>query len=280
MHAKVGFWPELEQFRNRKDRLVRNVAIVTGASSGVGKEFVAQLAQGAGGPLDQIWAVARRERELSELADRFPSAHVRPIPLDLTDATSFDALAELLDDEDCSVQWLINCAGFGTFGGYSEVGREASASMVRLNCLAVVEMCSLALPHMVAGSRIVNLSSIAGLVPQPYLAVYSATKAFVYELSRMLDEELRGSGIRVTAVCPKFMRTGFLDKPGNSAVAEAMCAIGFEDVAVVVRRSIAAALMGRPVCVPSLDMCAAALAAKLLPRRALFAVERRMFGLG
>ena len=256
---------------------MQHIAIVTGASSGVGREFVRQLASGSGGPLDEIWVIARREDELVSLANELTDVCVRPVPLDLTDNSSFEQLRDLLASEDHSVQWLVNCAGFGKFGSFAEVGAASSADMVRLNCLAVVEMCSLALPHMQPGSRIVNLASIAGIVPQPYLAVYSATKAFVYELSRMLDEELRDAGIHVTAVCPKFMRTGFLNAPGNAEVARSMCRIGFQDVQTVVRRALTVSVLGGPVCIPSIDMQAAALAAKLLPRRILFAIEGLLF---
>ena len=257
---------------------MKHIAIVTGASSGVGREFVHQLASGAGGPLDEIWAVARREEELLRLASEHPQACVRPLPLDLTSPASCEELSALLHNDEITVQWLVNCAGFGKFGAFADMQPNASADMVRLNCLAVVDMCSMCLPHMGPGSRIINLASIAGIVPQPYLAVYSATKAFVYELSRLLDEELRQGGIRVTAVCPKFMRTGFLDEPGDDDVARAMCRIGFQDVAVVVRRALATSVLGVPVCIPSLDMRMAARAAKLLPRRALFALENLLFG--
>ncbi|MBR3313648.1 MAG: SDR family NAD(P)-dependent oxidoreductase [Atopobiaceae bacterium] len=256
---------------------MRQIAIVTGASSGVGKEFVTQLAAGAGGPLDEIWAIARTKDALDKLAASAKGVHVRPLSLDLTNAADLDKLAQELDSCEGHVQWLISCAGMGKFGSFESIGRDASATMIRLNCLALVEVCSLVLPHMQPGSRIINIASIAGIVPQPYLTVYSATKAFVYEFSRMLDEELRAGGIRVTAVCSKFMRTGFLDNPGDDATASSMCRIGFQDVATVVRRATVASLLGHPVCIPSLDMRAAAIAAKLLPRRALFAIEDLLF---
>lgn len=255
-----------------------SIAIVTGASSGVGKEFVRQLDQGRGGPLDEIWALGRNEDALNELARSCHTIHVRPISLDLTDPASFDLLAQRLEDEVPHVEWLVNSAGFGTFGTFGDVGRPKNADMVRLNCLAVVEMISVALAYLHPGSRIINLSSIAGAVPQVELATYSASKAFVLELSRMLDHELSGAGIRVTAVCPKFMRTRFLDQPGDAHAASSMTRIGFEDVARVVDKAMAAALAGRPVCIPSLDMRAATIVAKHLPRTVLFALEDILFG--
>lgn len=256
---------------------MKSIAIVTGASSGVGKEFVRQLCMGKGGPLDEVWVIARSEEVLEELAAEHAEPKVCPIPLDLTRDDSFPQLEQLLAQEDVCVQWLVNSAGFGTFGDFGSVGRTDNANMVRLNCLAVVQMMSVVLSHMRPGSRIINLASIAGAIPQPYLATYSATKAFVLELSRMLDHELSPIGIHVTAVCPKFMRTGFLDAPGDHATANRMTVIGFEDVHRVVSCAIARALLGRQLCITSPDMRASYLLAKILPRRVLFWVEDLMF---
>ncbi len=257
---------------------MKHIALVTGASSGVGREFVAQFASGAGSQLDEIWIIARREDELLRIANGSSDIMIRPIPLDLTHDESFEELERLLEVDEYRIQWLVNCAGFGKFGAYSSMDRQTLSQMVRLNCLGVVSMMSLALSHMSAGSRIINMASIAGAIPQPQLAVYSATKAFVLELTRMLDFELRGTGIHATAVCPKFMETAFLDAPGDAKVAQAMCKIGFQDVSSVVRMSLAASLLGRPVCIPSLDMRIAALAAKLLPRQSLYWIESTLLG--
>lgn len=250
-----------------------NVAVVTGASSGVGREFVRQLDQGAGGPLDGIWLVARRGDRLEEAAAGC-STPTRVLPLDLTRREDLDALAAAFDGEEgLRLRWLVNCAGFGKFGDLASRPVGEARDMLLLNCLAPLECSYHALPHMAAGSRIVNLSSIAGVIPQPGLSVYSATKAFVLELSRTLDHELRGTGIHVTAVCPKFMRTGFLDEPGDAVVARGMTHIGFEEVERVVRRAIAGAVAGRQVVIPSWDVRAAALAARLLPARMIMRLE-------
>ncbi len=252
---------------------MNDVAVVTGASSGVGREFVRQLDAGAGGPLDQIWLVARRRDVLDEVAAGC-STPTRVLVLDLTRREDLDELATALDGEEAlRLQWLVNCAGFGKFGDFAARPLGEARDMLLLNCLAPLECSYHALPHMVAGSRIVNLSSIAGVIPQPGLSVYSATKSFVLELSRTLDHELEGTGIHVTAVCPKFMRTGFLDEPGDAGVARGMTRIGFEDVDRVVRRAIAGAIAGRQVVIPSWDMRAAALTARLLPTRAVMRAE-------
>ena len=256
---------------------MQRIALVTGASSGVGKEFVRQFDLGKGGPLDAIWAIARTEENLKEIAASCTSVPVLPVPLDLMHDESFSRIQEMLDERDVMVEWLVNSAGFGKFGDFASVGDAQNASMVQLNCLALVRMCSIVLPHMHSGSRIINMASIAGAIPQVMLATYSATKAFVLELSRMLDHELAPCGIRVTAVCPKFMKTRFLDKPGDSQAADGMCRIGFEDVSRVVSKSIGYAIVGKATCIPSLHMKLVYAASRCMPRSVLFKLEDSLF---
>lgn len=256
---------------------MKRIAIVTGASSGVGREFVRQFDAQKGGPLDAIWIIARNARELDDVAASCKSVPALPIPCDLTSEDSFSLLESKLNDEDVVVEWLVNSAGFGKFGDYQSVGTRQNELMVRLNCLAVVQMCSIALPHMHAGSRIINLASIAGAIPQVMLATYSATKAFVLELSRMLDHELSPCGIRVTAVCPKFMKTKFLNDPGNAQAADGMCRIGFEDVSRVVSKALKQSIRGRDLCIPGIDMRLLYAVSRLMPRKLLFVVEDLLF---
>ena len=247
-----------------------NIAIVTGASSGLGAEIVRQLAEGAFGPLDQIWAVSRRAEKTGPL--------VRPFALDLTDPASFDAIEQALaETPDARVALLVNNAGFGTFGGFAAMPPEDNANMVRLLMLAPVELTYRALSFMSAGSRILNVSSVAAFMPQPGLATYSAAKRFVLDLSRSLDAELGPVGIHVTALCPKFMRTGFLDHAGADDVAARMAGLtGFEDVWRVARLGLRAARAGRALCIPSADMRAFYAAAKLLPYPLALNLERAL----
>ena len=156
-----------------------------------------------------------------------------------------------------------------------------NADMARLLMLAPVELTYRALPYMAAGSRVLNVASVAAFMPQPGLATYSAAKRFVLDFSRALDAELGDVGIHVTALCPKFMRTGFLDHAGAGDVAARMAGLtGFEDVARVAERALAAARAGRALCIPSPDMRAFYVAAKLLPYPLLLRAERALMGLG
>lgn len=256
---------------------MKSIAIVTGASSGVGREFVTQLAAGKGGPLDEIWAIARTRSALEELGDTTEGVKVCPLALDLSEHESYETLRCRLEEGQVRVIWLVNCAGFGVFGPFAEIG-EANARMCALMCDGVVEMCSLALPHMGPGSRIINLSSIAGAIPQVQLATYSACKAFVLELSRLLDHELKGVGIRVMAVCPRFMRTHFLDEPGDRDAARRMTRIGYDDVERVVARSLDYSVLDVGTLIPSHAMRLLAFLARHIPRRALFSAEDLLFG--
>lgn len=248
------------------------IAIVTGASSGLGAELVHRLEGGALGPLDQIWAVSRHARQTSP--------RVRPFALDLTDPASFDALEDALrETPGARVVLLANNAGFGTFGDFADMPAPDNAAMARLLMLAPVELTYRTLPFMGPGSRVLNVSSVAAFMPQPQLATYSAAKRFVLDFSRALDAELGDVDIHVTALCPRFMRTAFLDHAGADDVAARMSRLtGFEDAGRVAERGLAAARAGRALCIPSASMRALYLATKLLPYPLALAAERALMG--
>lgn len=252
------------------------IAIVTGASSGLGREFVKQLDAGALGALDEIWVVARRAERLEALR-RTCGTPVRPFCLDLTDPASFEVLeGALAETPTAEVALLINNAGFGTFGPVAGMRPQDGADMAKLLVLAPVELIYRTLPYLRAGSRIINVASVAAFLPQPKLAVYSAAKRFILDLSRSLDAELGEADIHVTALCPKFMHTEFLDQPGDQAAARAMSAIGFERANHVAKAALRASSAGKDLCIPSLDMKAYYAASRILPYKAALAVERAL----
>ncbi len=181
-----------------------NIAIVTGASSGLGGEFVRQLDQKEE-QLDEIWVVARREERLNALRDEL-STPIRPIPLDLTEKESFQRIQKTLEEEQPDVRILINAAGLGKLGAWRDITLADSDSMIDVNCRAAVDMTQISLPYMSHGSRILEICSTAAFQPFPYFGIYSATKAFLYRYSRALRVELYGTGISVTAVCPYWVK--------------------------------------------------------------------------
>ena len=182
------------------------IAIVTGASSGMGREFVLQLSKYV--RVDEIWAIARREDALKALQAAVP---VRPVPLDLCDSESFARLAALLEAEKPDVKLLVNAAGFGKMGRYDRIPVEQECRMIDLNCKALVAMTRLVLPYMGSGSHILQLDSLSAFQPVPYLSTYGATKSFVLSYSRAMSRELKGTGIRMMAMNPGWVKTEFFN---------------------------------------------------------------------
>ena len=185
-----------------------NIAIVTGASSGMGREFVLQLPQYVN--VDEIWAIARRENALRELQAEV-SVPVRPVVLDLCDSSSFDAFEKMLEEEKPNVKLLVNAAGFGKFGDFQRVSLEDDCKMIDLNCKALVMMTRVTLPYMAAGSHILQLDSLSAFQPVPYITTYGATKSFVLSYSRGINRELKARGIRVMAMNPGWVKTEFFN---------------------------------------------------------------------
>ena len=182
------------------------IAIVTGASSGMGKEFVLQLSGYVS--VDEIWVIARREDALRALTAAVP---VRPIPLDLCKEESFAAFAALLEEEKPDVKLLVNAAGFGKFGSFHKIPLEEDLRMIDLNCKALVAMTRLTLPYMHAGSHVLQLDSLSAFQPVPYITTYGATKSFVLSYTRAMNQELKERGIRMMAMNPGWVKTEFFN---------------------------------------------------------------------
>lgn len=238
-----------------------NIAIVTGASSGMGRQFVLQLAHRGG--FDAIWAVARRADRLQALKAEVPV--VRPLPMDLTDPAAVPSLVRLLEEEKPVVSVLVNASGFGRFGRFDEIPLADSQSMIDLNVKALVAVTEGVLPFMRAGGRVIQLDSLSAFQPIPYLTVYAATKAFVLSYSRGLNAELRGSGITVTAVCPGWVRTEFFDRAAATSQTAVTNFNPLFEADWVVRRALRAADRGKDLCVPGFTPRAIAFWAKRLP---------------
>lgn len=181
------------------------IAIVTGASSGLGKEYIKEINRKERESADEIWAIARREDRLKELKD-ISEIKLRPLPMDLTDKENIEHLRKLLEKENPEIVLLINAAGIGKIGNYESVGLADADKMIELNCRAAVDMTCICLPYMQKGSRIMQICSTAGFQPFQYLNIYAATKAFLYRYSRALRVELFPRRIKVTAVCPYWIR--------------------------------------------------------------------------
>ena len=182
------------------------IAIVTGASSGMGREFVRQLSEYV--QVDEIWAVARR-REALEALKVETTVPVRPVVLDLLEMESFDKIRAMLEETRPEIALLVNAAGFGKFGAYHKTSIEDDCRMIDLNCKALLVMTRLCIPYMKPGSHILELDSLSAFQPVPYITTYGATKAFVLSYSRAMNRELKGKGIRVMAMNPGWVKTEF-----------------------------------------------------------------------
>ena len=185
-----------------------DIAIITGASSGMGKEFVRQFSQYV--TVQEVWVIARREAQLKQLQDICPVT-VRPIPLDLCDEKSFDTLSALLEQEKPDVKLLVNASGFGKFGRFEKIPLTDELRMIDLNCKALVAVTRLVLPYMHAGSHVLQLDSLSAFQPVPFITTYGATKSFVLSYSRAMNAELKGTGIRMMAMNPGWVKTEFFN---------------------------------------------------------------------
>lgn len=188
----------------------RGAALVTGASSGIGLELARLLARGG----RDLVLVARDENALRVLADELEAKyqiHARVLAADLTDAASPPRIFEELQREKVFVEILINNAGFGAFGEFANSDADEQLAMIDLNVAALTHLTRLFLPPMIARKRgkILNVASTAAFLPGPLMAVYYASKAYVLSFSLALAEEVRESGVRVTALCPGPVKTNF-----------------------------------------------------------------------
>lgn len=189
---------------------MKNTALITGASAGIGRELAIIHAEKGG----DLVVVARRQEQLEDLKAELESRHgieVRVLVFDLTDRGAPSAVYQQLKDEGIEIEILINNAGFGGVGKFYERDWNEDLAMIHLNVLALTELTRLFLPDMITrrSGKILNVSSTASLMPGPLQAVYFATKAFVTSLSNALAYELRGTGVTVSALLPGATGTEF-----------------------------------------------------------------------
>lgn len=259
-------------------------AVVTGASSGLGREYVRRIAS-CEREIEEIWVIARRKERLEEVRSNVreinQELHVCVLPMDLTQEKELDRLEEKMYREKPEIRILINEAGFGKVGNYAEIGRKESGAMIDLNCRAAVEVTQICLPYMGKGSRILQICSTAAFQPFPRLNVYAASKAFLYRYSRALRIELSGRGIRVTAVCPYWIRdTEFISiaeqEDRSGSIRHFPLA---SSAASVVKWSLADSRLGLPVSTPGPVCLLHRIAAKFVPSElmmGLWALIRRL----
>lgn len=239
------------------------IAIITGASSGLGREFARQLA--AEYPeVEQLWLIARRRERLEEVAASLSRPAVC-LALDLCDPMSFTVLQQKLLSEEPEVRLLINNAGCGYLGYLGETDTAVQTRMIDLNLRALTAVTSLTIPYIPRGGRIINVSSIASFCPNPRMTVYSATKAFVSHFTVGLNEELRRKGISATAVCPGPMATEFCDVGNITGNSKTFELLPYCDQVRVAHGTLLAAKRRRTIYTPTMLYKTVRLLAKLTP---------------
>ena len=239
-------------------------AIITGASAGLGLEFVRQL-EGAFPAIECVWLISRSGHKLEEAAKLIRKAQVKILPLDLCEESSFGELGEVLAAETPEVALLVNNAGCGYLGNVGETSLDVQTRMVDLNVRAFTAVTHITVPYMARGGRIINLSSIASFCPNPRMTVYSSTKAYVSSFTIGLAEELKPKGITVTAVCPGPMATEFLDIGKIAGNSKPFATLPYCDQVRVAGGALRAARAGRTIYTPMLFYKAYRVLAKVLP---------------
>ena len=186
-----------------------SVAIITGASGGIGSEFARQLNKL--GLIDEFWFVARSEDKMNKLADEL-GVKAKIIGADLTSEDGVNKVREALESEKPEVKFLINASGFGNFGAFDELSEKEVVQMIDLNVKALVLLTHMTVPYMEPGGRIIQLGSGSCFTPLPYFNIYSSSKVFVLHYTKSLNYELKKYGVRATCFCPGWVGTDFLDK--------------------------------------------------------------------
>ena len=182
-----------------------SIAIITGASSGIGAEFSRQYA----GRVDELWLVARRREKMVELGEAL-GVKYKIIQADLCQKEGIEAIRTELENEKPEVKYLVNAAGFGDFGGFDEISEKKVEMMIDLNVKALVLITHMVIPYMPRGGRIIQMGSGSCFTPLPYFNTYSSGKVFVLHYTKSLNFEIKKYGLRATCFCPGWVHTEFL----------------------------------------------------------------------
>jgi short-subunit dehydrogenase len=255
----------------------RQLALVTGASSGIGRDIAVVLARKG----YDLVLVARREAALRELAGRLERDHgikAHVLTADLAEIQSADTLVEQLEERAMHVGVLVNNAGYGLYGKLTETDAEAELRMITLNVTTLYRLTKLIVPGMVARrrGRILNVASTAAFFSGAYMTVYFATKAFVLSFSEGLDEELEGTGVGVTCLCPGPTATEFREVAGSGK--SKLAARPQEASMPVAEAGVEAMLAGVRLYIPGKKNRFETSAPRFLPRRMMARIVKRTQG--
>lgn len=190
---------------------MEKIAIITGATGGVGQAFLHELQKES---LDEIWVIGRNKKRLLALKDKY-GEKIIPICKDLTNRIDLLSFSSLFEERSISIRWLVNNAGIASMAPSKEFSFSEIEQMIDLNCKAPISLINFCIPYMERGANILNISSASAFQPVPYINLYASTKVFERSYSRALNLELKPYGITVTAVCPSWVDTKMLKKSIN-----------------------------------------------------------------
>lgn len=242
----------------------KSIAIVTGASSGMGYEFVRQLDRNIH-HIDDIWMIARRKDRLEMLAENITHCKTRCLGIDLCKEEDLEYLEDVLSEERPDVRILVNAAGVGYAGIFTGISGSEASGMIDVNVRALVAVTHMVLPFMSRHSRLIQLCSASAFFPQKEFAVYAASKSFVLRFSLALHKELRDRCISVTIVCPGPVDTEFLEIANKGQKPKWFKKLVMVKPEPVVRKALKDARDKRLMSIYGLPMKAAYAASKLLP---------------
>lgn len=245
-----------------------NIAIITGATSGMGKRMAIEIDNSIPS-IQEFWIIGRRRDRLHALSIDL-SKPCRIFCDDLTDSDFFDRFSKILSSEKPSVSFLVNAAGYGKIGSVKSLSLEDQLGMINLNIRVLTGMCKLCLPYMSDHSRIINFASGAAFLPQPSFAVYAASKSYVLSLSRSLNNELKGSGCYVTAVCPGPVKTEFFDIAETTGKIPVYKYLFMADPIKVCKKALRDSISGSELSVYGISMKLLAILTKLVPIKLIF----------
>ena len=252
---------------------MKTIAIVTGASSGIGREFARTVSKH--GSFDEIWVIARDQGRLEELQWDI-SIPQKVLPMDLTDSSFIVRMQTLLEEEQPQVKLLINAAGFGRFQAVEKTSLEDNLGMIDLNCRALAAMTQIVLPYMQKGGQIIEIASVAAFQPIPYINIYGASKAFVLSYARALNQELKQRKIHVLALCPFWTRTRFFDRAiqeGEEIIVKNYVAM--YEPEFIVKCAWRALRWKRDICIPGWKAKMQVLGVKILPHRLVMTIWQK-----
>lgn len=234
------------------------IAVISGASSGMGAEFARELDSYG---LDELWLIAKDDGMLEKFAPEL-STKTRLFPVDLTNPQAFDDIKAEYEASKVEILYLVCSAGVGFNGDFECISERQIDLTVSLNCTALSLLLKVSQPYYVNGTRVINIASGSGFLPQPSFAVYAASKAYVISLSRALGYELRKKKVYFTAVCPGPVDTGFFAGLENVKEYKKKFLISPKKVAV---GSLKASKRKKKIYTPTFSMKIVHLASKLLP---------------